>query len=49
MHLSAENGEKGMRQIFTGSREVVKLRSEYYAMNLVREYLKQLPEAGEAT
>ena len=41
MHLSAENYDKGMRQIFTGSREVIKLRSEYYALNLVREYLNQ--------
>ena len=39
MHLSAENYDKGIRQIFTGSREVVKLRSEFYALNLVREYL----------
>ncbi len=46
MHLSAENFERGMRQIFTGSREVVKLRSEYYALNLVREYLKQSSVEG---
>jgi len=41
MHLSAGDRERGMRQIFTGSREVVKLRSAYYALNLVREYLIQ--------
>jgi nicotinamide-nucleotide amidase len=46
MHLSAEGSERGMRQIFTGSREVVKLRSEYYALNLVREYLIQLSADG---
>jgi nicotinamide-nucleotide amidase len=49
MHLSAEKFERGIRQIFSGSREVIKLRSEYYALNLVREYVKQLPKAGEAT
>ncbi len=42
MHLSAENFDKGIRQIFTGSREIVKLRSEYYALNLIREYLKEV-------
>ncbi|MDD8012798.1 MAG: competence/damage-inducible protein A [Acidobacteriota bacterium] len=47
MHLSAENCEQGMRQIFTGNREVVKLRSEYYALNLVREYLNQYSADGK--
>jgi nicotinamide-nucleotide amidase len=46
MHLSAENYDKGIRQIFTGSREVIKLRSEYYALNLVREYLNQYSVDG---
>jgi nicotinamide-nucleotide amidase len=46
MHLSAEDCERGLRQIFTGGREVVKLRSEYYALNLVREYLIQLSADG---
>jgi nicotinamide-nucleotide amidase len=46
MHLSAENYDKGIRRIFTGSREVVKLRSEYYALNLVREYLNQCSAEG---
>lgn len=46
MHLSAENYDKGIRQIFTGSREVIKLRSEYYALNLVREYLNQFSVNG---
>lgn len=41
MHLSAADGEKGLRQIFSGSREMIKLRSEFYALNMVREYLKQ--------
>lgn len=40
IHLSAENFEKGVRQIFSGSREVVKTRSIACALNLVREYLK---------
>jgi nicotinamide-nucleotide amidase len=42
MHLSAENFDRGVRQLFFGSREIIKLRSEYYALNLVREYLKTL-------
>lgn len=41
MHLSAAGHERGMRQIFSGSREVIKRRSEFYALNLVREYLMQ--------
>ena len=40
MHLSAVDCERGMRQIFSGGRELIKLRSEYYALNLVREYLR---------
>jgi competence/damage-inducible protein CinA C-terminal domain len=43
MSLSAADGVRSLRQIFSGSREVIKLRSEYYALNLVREYLNQLP------
>ncbi len=46
MHLSAENYEKGNRQIFSGSREIVKSRSEYHALNLVREYLNQFSADG---
>ena len=46
MHLSAENHEQGIRQIFSGSREVIKTRSEYYALNLVREYLNQYSVEG---
>jgi nicotinamide-nucleotide amidase len=49
MHLSAASGERGMRQIFSGSREAIKLRSALVALNLVREYCQQLPEAGKAT
>ena len=41
MHLSAENFDKGVRQIFSGSREVVKTRSIHYALNIVRGYLKE--------
>jgi nicotinamide-nucleotide amidase len=44
MHLSAEDSERGLRQIFSGNRETIKLRSEYYALNLVREYLKELKD-----
>jgi nicotinamide-nucleotide amidase len=44
MHLSARDSERGMRQIFSGGREVIKTRSEQYALNMVREYLMQ----GEA-
>jgi nicotinamide-nucleotide amidase len=40
IHLSAENFDNGIRQIFSGSREIVKTRSIAYALNLVREYLK---------
>jgi len=39
MHLSAEGSERGMRQIFSGSREIIKLRSAFYALNMVREYV----------
>jgi nicotinamide-nucleotide amidase len=41
MHLSAADGEQGLRQIFGGSREMIKLRSSFYALNMVREYLMQ--------
>ena len=41
IHLSAENFEKDVRQIFSGNREIVKTRSIAYALNLLREYLKQ--------
>ena len=49
MHLSAENSEKGVRQIFSGSREIIKTRSIYCALNMVREYLKQGCEDGKTT
>ncbi len=42
LHLSCAGGEKGMRQIFSGSREVIKRRSAHYALNLVREYLREV-------
>ncbi len=43
MHLSSADSEQGLRQIFSGSREMIKLRSAHYALNMVREYLNQLP------
>jgi nicotinamide-nucleotide amidase len=41
IHLQAENCDKGIRQLFSGSREIIKMRAITYALNLVREYLKQ--------
>jgi nicotinamide-nucleotide amidase len=49
MHLSAGDAERGQRQIFSGGRETIKTRSEYYALNLVREYLKQSAEGQKTT
>lgn len=46
IHLSAENFEKGVRRIFSGSREIVKTRSIACALDLVREYLKQFSVEG---
>jgi hypothetical protein len=43
MHLCAGDADRGQRQIFSGSRETIKTRSEYYALNLVREYLQTVP------
>jgi nicotinamide-nucleotide amidase len=42
IHLNAENCDKGMRQLFSGSRETVKMRASACALNLIREYLKQV-------
>jgi nicotinamide-nucleotide amidase len=42
IHLNAENCDKEMRQLFSGSREMVKMRAITQALNLVREYLKTL-------
>jgi len=42
IHLHAENFDRGVHQIFSGNREIVKRRSAYYALNVVREYLKKL-------
>jgi nicotinamide-nucleotide amidase len=42
IHLQAENCEKAMRQLFSGGRETVKMRAITYALNLVREYLKEV-------
>lgn len=41
IHLNAENCDKEVRQLFSGSREIVKMRAITQALNLVREYLKQ--------
>jgi nicotinamide-nucleotide amidase len=41
IHLHTENWDKGIRQLFSGSRETIKMRGITYALNLVREYLKQ--------
>jgi nicotinamide-nucleotide amidase len=41
IHLHAENCDKGMRQLFSGSRETVKMRAITHALNMVREYLKK--------
>ncbi|MCX6557664.1 MAG: competence/damage-inducible protein A [Candidatus Aminicenantes bacterium] len=46
IHLHAADSDKGMRQLFSGGREAVKLRSGYAALNLVREYLKQSSVEG---
>ncbi|MCX6555268.1 MAG: competence/damage-inducible protein A [Candidatus Aminicenantes bacterium] len=42
IHLHAADDDKGARQLFSGGREAIKLRSEYAALNLVREHLKGL-------
>ena len=42
IHLSTENFDKGIRQLFSGSREIVKTRGIHCALNLVREYLKEV-------
>jgi len=47
IHLSAENFDKGLHQIFSGSREIVKTRSIYCALNLLREYLKEARGEGQ--
>jgi nicotinamide-nucleotide amidase len=47
IHLSAENFDKGVRQLFSGSREIVKTRSIHCALNLVREYLKEVMGEGQ--
>ncbi len=39
MHLRAGSQCRSIRRIFSGSREVIKLRSAHYALNLLREYL----------
>ena len=41
IHLNAENCDREMRQLFSGSREMIKMRAITQALNLVREYLKK--------
>ena len=40
LHLSSARGGTGARRIFPGSREAIKSRASYYALNLVREHLQ---------
>jgi nicotinamide-nucleotide amidase len=40
IHLQAENCDKEMRQLFSGSREMIKMRAITQALNLLREYLQ---------
>jgi nicotinamide-nucleotide amidase len=47
IHLQAENWDKGIRQLFSGSRETVKMRAITYALNMVREYLKEVKGEGQ--
>jgi nicotinamide-nucleotide amidase len=46
IHLQAEKYDKGTRQLFSGGREIVKLRAITSALNLIREYLKEGPVEG---
>jgi len=41
IHISAENYDKGIYQIFPGDRETIKKRSVNFSLNLIREYLKK--------
>lgn len=45
MHLSAENKDMGIYQIFPGAREMVKTRTVNYSLNLIKEYLWTLDKA----
>lgn len=44
MHISAENYDKGIYQIFPGDRETIKKRSVNFSLNLIREYLNNLQD-----
>lgn len=39
LHLSSEEAEQGVQKIFTGDRQIVKIRSENCCLNLIRQYL----------
>jgi nicotinamide-nucleotide amidase len=39
LHLSSEETEQGIQKIFSGDRQIVKIRSENYCLNLIRQYL----------
>jgi len=41
LHLSSEETEQGVQKIFSGDRQIVKIRSENYCLNLIRQYLHQ--------
>jgi len=38
-HLHAGEYDEGRRQVLSGDREVIKVRSVHYALNMIREYL----------
>ena len=44
IHLSADGHEEAFQKIFGGSRQVVKTRSENYALNMIREYLNSIED-----
>ena len=41
IHLNAENADREMRQLFSGSRETVKMRAITQALTLLWKYLKE--------
>jgi nicotinamide-nucleotide amidase len=46
IHLHGAEGDRSARQLFSGTREAVKLRSAHAALNLAREYLIGLDNKG---
>ncbi len=43
MHLSAEGVDKGIHQVFSGERNVVRTRTVNHCLNMIREYLRDTP------